>query len=155
MTANTSLSGLRGSHLYQQVYNVANEVGEGETVNGTFRILGGHRVSEWAVSDYAALVVSSFYSSSIAEPTVYNTVMTESEFESVRDRLKLSGLACGLELAHDLTTLGNARALDAMRLATHVDALLIGECSDQLFRQRLDFQITLVSTNGIGQSLRV
>ena len=89
--------GIRDKHPYQQVYNVANEIGEGETVNGTFRILGGHRVSEWAVSDYAALVVSSFYSSSIAEPTAYNIVMSEAQFEQVRDRLKLSGLACGLE----------------------------------------------------------
>ena len=95
--ASELIAGLRGAHPYQQVYNVANEIGEGETVNGTFRILGGHRVSEWAVSDYAALVVSSFYSSSIAEPTAYNIVTTESQFETVRDRLKLSGLACGLE----------------------------------------------------------
>ena len=79
--ASELIAGLRGTHPYQQVYNVANEVGDGETINGTFRILGGHRVSEWAVSDYAALVVSSFYSSSIAEPTAYNIVMTEAEFE--------------------------------------------------------------------------
>ena len=42
-------------------------------------------------------MVSSFYSSSIAEPKAYNIVMTEAEFEVVRNRLKISGLAYGLE----------------------------------------------------------
>ena len=46
LLATELLSGLQGSHPYQQVYNVANEAEEGETVNGTFRILGGHRVRE-------------------------------------------------------------------------------------------------------------
>lgn len=95
--ASELISGLRGNHPYAQVYNVANEAEDSETINGKFRILGGHRVSEWTISDYAALVVSSFYASSLAEPTAYNIVMTEAEFEAVRDRLKLSGLACGLE----------------------------------------------------------
>lgn len=95
--ASELLSGLRSMHPYGQVYSVANEAEDGETVYGKFRILSGHRVSEWAVSDYAALVVSSFYSNSIAEPTAYNIVMTEADFETVRDRLKLSKLACGLE----------------------------------------------------------
>jgi len=98
--ANEIVEALRGRHPYQMVYNAADEktVEEADdkpTSGATFRIMGAHRGSMWGMSGYAALVVSTFWG--VGEPTVYNLILAEHDFERLRDRLILKSLACGLE----------------------------------------------------------
>lgn len=99
--ANELVEALRGRHPYQLVYNVANEktleeMEENFDDKGAqFRILGAHRGSKWGTDGYAALVLSTFWIR--GEATLYNLVLAEHDFNRTRNRLKLKGLACGLE----------------------------------------------------------
>ncbi len=108
--ANEIVEALRGRHPYQVVYNVAepSEPDDGlptpdrppseEVLSGggaQFRVMGAHRGSMWGTGGYAALVVGTFFGSGV--PTVYNLVLAEHDFDRLRNRLKLKGLACGLE----------------------------------------------------------
>ena len=108
--ANEIVEALRGQHPYQLVANVAepSEPDDGlpvpdrppseEVLSGsgaTFRVMGAHRGSKWGEGGYAALVVGTFFGAGV--PTVYNLVLAEHDFDRLRDRLILKGMACGLE----------------------------------------------------------
>jgi len=103
--ASEVLDALRGRHPTAIVKNVygtekdySDELERTHREGATFRVLGAYRGSVWGLSDVAVLVFSTFFSShSDMQPKAYSVTLREPDFEALRSRLKVKGLACGEE----------------------------------------------------------
>lgn len=102
--ASEVVDGLRGKHptaLVRNVYGTEEDYEDEEVrlASGkSFRVLGANRGSVWGMSDYAVLILSTFFSSPHdIQPKAYSVTISEHAFEEVRARLKLKKLACGNE----------------------------------------------------------
>ncbi len=102
--ASELIDGLRGKHptaIVRNVYGTEQDYADEEVRPGSgksFRILGANRASVWGISDYAVLVLSTFFSSPHdRQPKAYSVILSEHAFEDVRSRLSLKKLACGNE----------------------------------------------------------
>lgn len=101
--ASELIDALRGRHPTAVVVPVVTgEIDEPEQKKKDgkqkFRIIGAYKGSKWTKSDYAALVLAPQWLD--ADGTSYQIKLDEPAFESVRDRVKLKGLACGQETFH-------------------------------------------------------